>query len=104
MIYAFIVAALSLLGAAVPLRFRFGHAQLQVYLSLAAGALLGAALFHLLPEASHHIHGDFGLPAAVGIGLVFLLQRYLAPPSHEPPGHSHTANHPLPPSGGEGGV
>jgi len=94
MIYAFIVAALSLIGAAVPLRFRFGHAQLQVYLSLAAGALLGAALFHLLPEASEHIHGDFGLPAVIGIGLVFLLQRYLAPHSHEPLGHSHHESEP----------
>jgi zinc and cadmium transporter len=89
--YALIVAVLSLIGAAVPLRVRFGHAQLQVYLSLAAGALLGAALFHLLPEASEHIHGAFGLPTAVGIGVVFLLQRYLAPHSHEPLG-SHDAH------------
>lgn len=94
MIYALIVAALSLIGAAVPLRFRFGHAQLQVYLSLAAGALLGAALFHLLPEASEHIHGDFGLPVVIGIGVVFLLQRYLAPHSHEPFGHSHRESEP----------
>ncbi len=94
MIYALIVAALSLIGAAVPLRFRFGHAQLQVYLSLAAGALLGAALFHLLPEASEHIHGDFGLPTVLGIGVVFLLQRYLAPHSHEPFGHSHRESAP----------
>jgi len=94
MIYALIVAALSLIGAAVPLRIRFGHAQLQVYLSLAAGALLGAALFHLLPEASEHIHGNFGLPAVIGIGMVFLLQRYLAPHSHEPFGtHGSLPNH-----------
>src|SRR3990170_2672462 len=83
MIYALIVAALSLIGAAVPLRFRPAHAQLQVYLSLAAGALLGAALFHLLPESSEHIHASFGLPAALGVMRVFLLQRYLAPHSHE---------------------
>jgi zinc and cadmium transporter len=87
MLYALIVALLSLAGAAVPLRYRLGHAQLQVYLSLAAGALLGAALFHLLPEASEQIHDSFGLPAALGIGLVFFLQRYLAPHSHEPLGH-----------------
>ena len=97
MIYAFIVAALSLIGATIPLRFRFGHAQLQVYLSLAAGALLGAALFHLLPEASEHTHAAFGLPTVVGIGVVFLLQRYLAPHSHEPLGshdaHAHDHNH-----------
>ncbi|MDO8630093.1 MAG: hypothetical protein Q7R41_06325, partial [Phycisphaerales bacterium] len=83
--YALTVAALSLAGAALPLWRRPGHAQLQIYLSLAAGALLGAALFHLLPESSEHIHDAFGLPAVLGIGVVFLLQRYLAPHSHEPP-------------------
>src|SRR3989304_1717365 len=93
--YALIVAVLSLMGAAVPLRFRLGHASLQMYLSLAAGALLGAALFHLLPESSEHIHGAFGLPAVVGIGVVFLLQRYLAPHSHEPlSSHSHPESEP----------
>jgi len=86
MLYALIVAVLSLGGAVVPLWFRPGHATLQVYLSLAAGALLGAALFHLLPESSEHIHGSFGLPTVIGIGVVFLLQRYLAPHSHEPLG------------------
>ena len=52
MTYAFIVAGLSLVGAVLPLRVRPGHAPLQVYLSLAAGALLGAAMFHLLPESA----------------------------------------------------
>lgn len=84
MIFAFIVAGLSLIGAWVPLRARLGHASLQLYLSLAAGALLGAAMFHLLPEASEHIHGAFGIPAVLGIAVVFFLQRYLAPHCHEP--------------------
>ncbi len=86
MIYAFIVAALSLAGAALPLCRKPTHDQLQLYLSMAAGALLGAALFHLLPESSEHIHTSFGLPAVLGVAVVFLLQRYLAPHSHEPPG------------------
>lgn len=84
MIYTLIVAGLSLIGAWVPLRARLGHASLQLYLSLAAGALLGAAMFHLLPEASEHIHGAFGVPAVLGIAVVFFLQRYLAPHCHEP--------------------
>jgi len=88
--YALIVAVLSLAGAALPLRRRPGHAQIQIYLSLAAGALLGAALFHLLPEASEHIGESFGLPAVLGIGVVFFLQRYIAPHSHEPP---HVESH-----------
>lgn len=95
MIYALVVAAVSLAGAAVPLRFRPAHAQLQIYLSLAAGALLGAGLFHLLPESTHFTH-QFGLPCALGVLVVFLLQRYLAPHSHElsphEGGHSDGAN------------
>lgn len=102
--YALIVAALSLMGAAVPLYRRPTHAQLQVYLSLAAGALLGAAMFHLLPESSHFIGAGFGWTATAGIVLVFLLQRYLAPHSHEPAApetvrehadhdHAHHAHH-----------
>jgi zinc and cadmium transporter len=85
MIYALVVAILSLAGAALPLCRKPSHAQLQIYLSMAAGALLGAALFHLLPESSEHIHSSFGLPAVLGVAVVFLLQRYLAPHSHEPP-------------------
>ena len=103
MIYTLIVAGLSLIGAWLPLRTRLGHASLQRYLSLAAGALLGAALFHLLPEASEHIHAHFGLPAVLGVAVVFFLQRYLAPHCHEPlaeppvehephPEHDHTCH------------
>src|SRR5262249_29711050 len=89
-----IVAVLSLFGAAVPLRIRPGHAQLQLYLSLAAGALLGAAMFHLLPESAHCIDEKFGLPAVAGILLVFLLQRFVAPHSHEAGGaHDHVHSH-----------
>ncbi|MEK6799340.1 MAG: ZIP family metal transporter [Planctomycetota bacterium] len=87
MTYAFIVAGLSLVGAVLPLRVRPGHAPLQVYLSLAAGALLGAAMFHLLPESAEQLHGSFGLPAVAGVMLVFFLQRYVAPHSHEPTDH-----------------
>lgn len=83
MIYAFIVAALSIIGALVPLRYRPGHKQLQVYISLAAGALLGAALFHMLPHSTEHIGESFGMPLALGVITVFLMQRYLAPHSHE---------------------
>ena len=91
--YALIVAALSLAGAAVPLRAKPGHAQLQIYLSLAAGALLGAALFHLIPEAAELAHGKFSIPLALGVVVVFLMQRYPAPHSHEISPHDATHGH-----------
>lgn len=103
MIYALIVAALSLAGGWVPLRAHPGHAGLQVYLSLAAGALLGAALFHLLPEASEQVHGGFGLPAVVGVMLIFFLQRYVAPHSHEPHG-AEAVEVPAPPAAAAGAL
>lgn len=81
--YALIVVLASLLGAALPLRFQLTHARLQLYLSLAAGALLGAAVFHLLPEAAELVPEHFGITMAAGIVLVFLMQRYVAPHSHE---------------------
>ena len=83
MIYALLVAVLSLIGAVLPLRYRPGHQQLQVYISLAAGALLGAALFHMLPHSTERLGESFGLPLALGVITVFLMQRYLAPHSHE---------------------
>jgi zinc and cadmium transporter len=89
MTYALVVAVLSVAGGALPLLYRPGHSALQLYISLAAGALLGAALFHLLPEAAEQVHGAFGVPTVVGIVAVFLLQRYVAPHSHEPRAHAH---------------
>lgn len=85
MIYALLVAVVSLAGAVLPLKYRPGHQQLQVYISLAAGALLGAALFHMLPHSTAHLGESFGLPLALGIITVFLMQRYVAPHSHELP-------------------
>ncbi|HEY3243668.1 MAG TPA: ZIP family metal transporter [Phycisphaerae bacterium] len=87
--YALLVALLSLGGAAIPLWIRPSHARLQIYLSIAAGALLGAALFHLLPESAEQMGRHFGVPAAIGVLVIFLMQRYVAPHSHE----SHAAIH-----------
>ncbi|MCG3136595.1 MAG: Zinc transporter ZupT [Phycisphaerae bacterium] len=101
MLFALLVMVVSLLGAAIPLWTRLSHSRLQIYLSLAAGALLGAAAFHLLPEATHLIDEEFGIPFVIGIMLVFLLQRYVAPHSHEaehiisesPTDHHHDHDH-----------
>jgi zinc and cadmium transporter len=92
MTYAIVAALFSLAGALIPIRFKLTHARLQIYLSLAAGTLLGAAVFHLLPEAAELTGGNFSLPLAAGIILVFLLQRYVAPHSHESM-HDQAADH-----------
>ena len=45
------VVAASLLGGLLPLASVLTHTRLQLYLSFAAGAMLGAAFFHMMPEA-----------------------------------------------------
>ena len=45
------IVAASLLGGMLPLATVLTHTRLQTYLSLSAGAMLGAAFFHMLPEA-----------------------------------------------------
>ena len=50
-VFCLAIVAASLLGGVLPLATVLTHTRLQVYLSFAAGAMLGAAFFHMLPEA-----------------------------------------------------
>ncbi len=86
-----IVSAISLVGAAT---FAFNDAALRRSLlflvSFAAGALLGDALIHLLPEAVEEAGGfELWISASVLIGIValFLLEKSL---------HWHHAHFPSP--------
>jgi len=79
---ALIVAA-SLLGGAAPLAMVLNHTRLQMYLSFSAGTMLGAAFFHMLPEAVRL--GDAGTSrwAAVGLLALFFLERFFSFHQHE---------------------
>lgn len=74
------VSLVSFVGLLFLSRGRAFLDSLLMYLvSLAAGALLGGALFHLLPRA-FEIHGDsVALPLYVAVGFLgfFLLERFL---------------------------
>jgi zinc and cadmium transporter len=75
----------SLLGGAMPLAAVLTHTRLQLYLSFAAGAMLGAAFFHMLPEAVHlGSAGSLRWTAAGLLGL-FFLERFFAFHHHEAP-------------------
>ena len=79
------VVAVSLLGGALPLATTLTHIRLQLYLSFAAGAMLGAAFFHMMPEAV-----ELGSPTAlrwVAVGLLglFFVERFFAFHHHEAP-------------------
>jgi zinc and cadmium transporter len=79
------VVAASLLGGALPLAVVLTHTRLQMYLSFAAGTMLGAAFFHMLPEAVEPAPGPALAWTAVGLLAVFFLERFFAFHHHEAP-------------------
>ena len=95
-LFCLAIVAASLIGGAVPMAASATHRRLQVYLSLAAGTMLGAAFFHMLPEAVEG--GGPGVLnwAVAGLLGLFLLERFFAFHDHEIPtpddehdGHHH---------------
>ena len=94
-LFCTLIVGVSLLGGVTPLALVFNHTRLQVYLSFSAGTMLGAAFFHMLPEAV-----ELGSPgtvrwAAVGLLSLFFLERFFSFHHHEssgtkaPDGHDH---------------
>ncbi len=118
------IVVASLLGGALPLTTVLTHTRLQLYLSFAAGAMLGAAFFHMLPEAVHLGTADSLKWAVVGLLALFFLERFFAFHHHEAPddpsepcpthahdhshdhGHGHSAGlvNPAAPGGGGKGT
>jgi zinc and cadmium transporter len=99
-VFCVAVVGVSLLGGLLPLATVLSHTRLQMYLSFSAGAMLGAAFFHMLPEAAR-----LGSPrtlnwSAVGLLAIFLLERFFAFHHHEAPDDpddpcpSHKHEHP----------
>jgi zinc and cadmium transporter len=79
------VVLASLLGGFLPLATVLTHTRLQLYLSFAAGAMLGAAFFHMMPDAIRH--GSVGALnwSAAGLLSLFFLERFFAFHHHEAP-------------------
>ena len=80
------IVGVSFLGGILPLATVLNHTRLQVYLSFSAGTMLGAAFFHMIPEAVR-----VGSPATVqwtSIGLLslFFLERFFSFHKHEAKG------------------
>src|SRR5215472_7663139 len=84
-VFCVTVVGVSLVGGLLPLATVLSHTRLQVYLSASAGAMLGAAFFHMMPEAVR-----LGTPgtlrwSAVGLLALFLVERFFAFHHHEAP-------------------
>jgi zinc and cadmium transporter len=73
----------SVLGGILPLATVLNHTRLQVYLSFSAGTMLGAAFFHMLPEAVRAGSAATIPWAAVGLLVLFFLERFFSFHHHE---------------------
>ncbi|QDV32716.1 ZIP family metal transporter [Tautonia plasticadhaerens] len=91
------VVVVSLLGGLLPLVSTLTHTRLQLYLSFAAGTMLGAAFFHMMPEAVASGSSATLRWAAGGLTALFLLERFFAFHHHEAPAsagpHDHEHHH-----------
>ena len=79
------IVLVSLLGGLLPLATVLTHTRLQLYLSFAAGAMLGAAFFHMMPEAVELGSAETLRWAAAGLLALFFLERFFAFHHHEAP-------------------
>ena len=78
-----LIVAVSLLGGMLPLATVLNHTRLQVYLSFSAGSMLGAAFFHMLPEAVRMGSPGTFRWSALGLLALFFLERFFAFHHHE---------------------
>jgi zinc and cadmium transporter len=98
--YCLLILLFSVSGGSVPFLGRVTHGRLQMYLTLSAGIMLGAAIFHVLPdaaEASKDLSPTnplwFGWWIALAVVGLFCIERFVAPHSHEVNGGHHGHDH-----------
>jgi zinc and cadmium transporter len=91
------IVVVSLLGGVVPLAIMLNHTRLQVYLSFSAGAMLGAAFFHMMPEAVRVGTPETLYWTAFGLLALFFLERFFSYHHHEArephPAPNHAGQH-----------
>jgi zinc and cadmium transporter len=94
--YCAAILLASMGGGWLPLGLRPTHIRLQTYLSFASGAMLGAAICHMMPYASEKAGGTWFYWMLGGVLSLIFLERFLAfhhheaesdEPAHE--GHGH---------------
>lgn len=88
-----VIVAVSLMGGILPLATVLNHTRLQMYLSFAAGSMLGAAFFHMLPEAVRMGSPETVRWSALGLLALFFLERFFSFHHHEPQESPETSPH-----------
>jgi zinc and cadmium transporter len=90
--FCLLIVTVSVLGGVLPLATVLNHTRLQVYLSFSAGTMLGAAFFHMMPEAVR-VGSAATIPwAAVGLLSLFFLERFFSFHHHESPAHAPSSD------------
>ncbi|HEY0840424.1 MAG TPA: ZIP family metal transporter [Vulgatibacter sp.] len=77
LLYVSAIAVGSMLSASVPVAFPGLRRWMHLFLSFSAGVLLGAAFFHMMPEAIHEGGMESLYWALAGFVFLFLLERYV---------------------------
>jgi zinc and cadmium transporter len=86
-LYSVLILMLSFFGGYIPFLGRVTHSRLQFYLTASAGVMLGAAFFHVMPDAMERSGNYFGWWMALGVVGLFCIERFIAPHSHETDGN-----------------
>ena len=96
-VYCALILLASMVGGWLPLAFPLTHIRVQVYLSFASGIMLGAALCHMMPEATRLAPGSWFHWTLAGLLGLFFLERFFAFHHHEPEPsethHTHSHQH-----------
>ena len=58
-IFSVLIGLFALLGGLLPFRGEISHTRLQFYLTFSAGVMIGAAFFHVMPDAIENLGKDY---------------------------------------------
>jgi zinc transporter ZupT len=71
------VIGLTLAGGLLPLAREWSRSTLRMMLAFGTGVLLGAAFFHMLPEAVHGLGDRAGVAVLAGFLVIYVLERFV---------------------------
>jgi zinc and cadmium transporter len=92
-LYSVLILLFSMFGGSIPFLGKVTHSRLQFYLTASAGVMLGAAFFHVMPDAVKYSKEYFGWWMALGVVGLFCIERFVAPHSHEMDGNGNHHHH-----------
>lgn len=71
------VVGLTLVGGMLPLVRTWSRRTVRLLLAFGTGVLLGAAFFHMIPEAAEALGESIGVAVLAGFLLIYVLERFV---------------------------